>query len=96
MSKSVVTKSCFQSKFNLLPVDSLILQEVKKSMRNTEDAVRMCLLHLNVGEQGYEMVGSGAGDDGVDVHLPPHLLPTPQQAVHGGEGRVERRTNCPN
>ena len=77
MGKSVVTKSCFQSKFNLPPVDSLILQKVEKSMRSAEDAVRMCLLHLNVGEQGYERVSVGAGDDGVDVRLPPHLLPAP-------------------
>ena len=77
MSKSMVTKSCFQSKLNILSVDSLILQEVKKGMRSAKDAVRMSVLHLNVGQQGYETVRVGAGDDGVDVDLLPHLLPAP-------------------
>ena len=65
-------------------------------MRSAEDAVRMSALHLNVGEQGCERVTVGAGDDAVDVHLPPHLLPAPQQAVHRGEGRVERGTDRAN
>ena len=65
-----------------------------KTLGDSENAVRMSILHLNVGQQGGELVSVVAGEDGVDVHLPPHLLPAPQQAVHGGEGWVERGTEA--
>ena len=77
MDKSVVTKSHFQSQFCICSVDALVFQELKKGMKGAEDAVRMSVLHLNMGEQGYERIRAGACDDAVDVHLPPHLLPAP-------------------
>ena len=63
-----------------------------KTLGDSENAVRMSILHLNVGQQGGELVSVVAGEDGVDVHLSPHLLPAPQQAVHGGEGWVKGGT----
>ena len=60
-----------------------------KTLGDSVNTVRMSILHFNVRQQGGELVRVVAGEDGVDVHLPPHLLPAPQQAVHGGEGWVE-------